>query len=100
VAYKLATGVRIGPHEFSGGTSGAAEVLRRLGFEVRDMRTAAAQQAADRVGRVATITPHAPVAPSGDDTSLPRARLPREGHRQGGGCGRCDREPGTPGTMG
>ena len=38
VAYKFATGVRIGPHEFSGGVSGAAGVLRRLGFEVRDMR--------------------------------------------------------------
>lgn len=38
VAYKFATGVRIGPHEFSGGVYGAAGVLRRLSFEVRNTR--------------------------------------------------------------
>jgi hypothetical protein len=64
VAYKLATDVRIGPHEFSGGTSGAAGVLRRLGFEVRDMRTAAAQRPADRAGPGATVTPRAPATPA------------------------------------
>ena len=38
VAYKFATGVRIGAHDFSGGVYGAARVLRRLGFEVRNVR--------------------------------------------------------------
>ncbi len=41
VAYKFATGVRIGPHEFSGGVYGAAGVLRRLGFEIRNTRDSA-----------------------------------------------------------
>ena len=45
VAYKFATGVRIGPHEFSGGVHGAAGVLRRLGFEVRNTRDSAGRQA-------------------------------------------------------
>ena len=35
VAYRLATGKPMGPHDFSGGVHGAAGVLRRLGFEVR-----------------------------------------------------------------
>jgi hypothetical protein len=47
VAYKLATGVQIGPHEFSGGVNGAAGMLRKLGFEVRDMRTSPGQREAD-----------------------------------------------------
>jgi len=38
VAYKLATGVPLGAHDFSGGIYGAARVLRRLGFEVRNVR--------------------------------------------------------------
>lgn len=38
VAYKFATGIRIGPHEFSGGVYGAAGVLRNRGFEVRNTR--------------------------------------------------------------
>ena len=38
VAYRLATGKPMGPHDFSGGVSGAAGVLRRLGFEVRNVR--------------------------------------------------------------
>lgn len=40
VAYGHATGQPLGPREFSGGTAGAAGVLRRLGFEVRDTRAA------------------------------------------------------------
>ena len=35
VAYGHATGRVLGPRAFSGGTSGAAGVLRRLGFTVR-----------------------------------------------------------------
>jgi hypothetical protein len=75
VAYKLATSVRIGAHEFSGGTSGAADVLRRLGFEVRDMRTAAARQVADRAGPGVTATPSAPVALSEGGALGPAASL-------------------------
>ena len=38
VAYKLATGKPMGPRDFSGGVRGAAGVLRRLGFDVRNVR--------------------------------------------------------------
>jgi hypothetical protein len=38
VAYRLATGKPMGPHDFSGGVHGAAGVLRRLGFDVRNVR--------------------------------------------------------------
>jgi predicted HAD superfamily Cof-like phosphohydrolase len=38
VAYRLATGEPMGPHDFSGGVQGAAGVLRRLGFDVRNVR--------------------------------------------------------------
>jgi predicted HAD superfamily Cof-like phosphohydrolase len=38
VAYRLATGKPMGPHDFSGGVQGAAGVLRRLGFDVRNVR--------------------------------------------------------------
>jgi Swt1-like HEPN len=44
VAYKLATGVPLGAHEFSGGIYGAARVLRRLGFEVRNVRGPAGRE--------------------------------------------------------
>ncbi len=37
-AYRHATGEPLGPHDFSGGVSGAARVLRALGFEVRNTR--------------------------------------------------------------
>jgi len=37
VAYRFATGRPLGPEDFSGGSHGAAGVLRSLGFEVRDM---------------------------------------------------------------
>jgi len=36
VAYEFATGYRLGSDDFEGGKSGAAAVLRRLGFEIRD----------------------------------------------------------------
>jgi hypothetical protein len=38
VAYGFATGVPLASREFSGGVHGAAGVLRKLGFEVHDMR--------------------------------------------------------------
>jgi hypothetical protein len=44
VAYKLATGLQIGPHDFSGGIYGAAKVLRKLGFDVRNVRDPAGQE--------------------------------------------------------
>jgi hypothetical protein len=60
VAYKFATGVRIGSHDFSGGVHGAAGVLRRLGFEVRNVRASAGPQAADRTDPGITVTPDVP----------------------------------------
>jgi hypothetical protein len=44
VAYEFATGLRIGPYDFSGGMYGAARVLRKLGFEVRNVRDSAGQE--------------------------------------------------------
>jgi len=41
VAYRYATGVRIGAHDFSGGIHGAAGVLRQLGFEIRNTQRTA-----------------------------------------------------------
>jgi len=41
-AYKRATGRRLKPSDFGSGAGGAAGVLRRLGFEVRDIRDAEA----------------------------------------------------------
>ena len=38
VAYHLAAGKPMGPHDFSGGVQGAAGVLRRMGFEVQNVR--------------------------------------------------------------
>lgn len=38
VAYQLATGRPLGPHDFSGGVHGAAGVLRTLGFEILNTR--------------------------------------------------------------
>jgi hypothetical protein len=38
VAYRFATGVPLGAHEFNGGIYGAAAVLQKLGFEVRNIR--------------------------------------------------------------
>jgi hypothetical protein len=60
VAYEFATGVHIGPHEFSGGVSGAAGVLRKLGFEVRDTRTSAGQQAQGTAGPRTQVRRHVP----------------------------------------
>jgi len=41
VAYKFATGLPLGSGDFSGGIHGAASVLRKLGFEVRNVRNPA-----------------------------------------------------------
>ncbi len=57
VAYKYATGVRIGPHDFSGGVYGAAGVLRKLGFEVRNTQDTADQRMADRAGPGNAVRP-------------------------------------------
>ena len=38
VAYLIATGRKVGPHDFSGGALGAAGVLRNMGFDVRNVR--------------------------------------------------------------
>jgi hypothetical protein len=60
VAYKFATGVRIGAHDFSGGVHGAAGVLRKLGFEVRNARNPVGQQAGDSAGPGGPVRPHGP----------------------------------------
>ena len=60
VAYKFATGVRIGPHDFSGGVYGAAAVLRKLAFEVRDTRTSAGKRTAGSAAPGSTVTPRVP----------------------------------------
>jgi hypothetical protein len=44
VAYRLATGLRLSSHDFSGGMSGAARVLRKLDFEVRNVRNPAERE--------------------------------------------------------
>ena len=68
MAYAFATGVRIGPHDFSGGIHGAAGVLRKLGFEVRDTRNPARQQAETRACPGGPVRPHAPApAPARGD---------------------------------
>ena len=38
VAYQLAAGRPLGPHDFSGGVHGAAGVLQTLGFEILNTR--------------------------------------------------------------
>ena len=38
VAYQLATGRPLGPHDFSGGVHGAAGVLQTVGFEILNTR--------------------------------------------------------------
>jgi Swt1-like HEPN len=57
VAYKYATGVRIGAHDFNGGVSGAAGVLRKLGFEVRNTRDTAGQQMEGRAVPATAVRP-------------------------------------------
>jgi hypothetical protein len=65
VAYKLATGVRIGPEDFSGGVSGAAWVLRGLGFEIRDTRNAPGHRTDDRAASATPVVQHTPAARDG-----------------------------------
>lgn len=66
VAYKFATGIRIGPHEFSGGVYGAAGVLRKLGFEVRNTRDSVDGQTEPEIssGQVTARPLPASLAPS------------------------------------
>jgi hypothetical protein len=54
VAYGFATGVPLVSREFSGGVHGAAGVLRKLGFEIRDTR--------GRAGSVTAPDPSPPAA--------------------------------------
>jgi hypothetical protein len=75
VAYKFATGVPIGAHDFNGGVHGAAGVLRSLGFEVRDTRAPAARPAADGTGPVTTVAPRAPVTAAAQSAQRPAAIL-------------------------
>lgn len=50
VAYKFATGEPNGAHDLSGGVYGAATVLRRFGFDVRNGRDSAAESAGTSTG--------------------------------------------------
>ncbi len=74
VAYKFATGVRIGPHEFSGGVYGAAGVLRRLGFEVLNTRDSANRQP-EREKSSARVTARYVPAPLPTDNARPPAAV-------------------------
>lgn len=73
VAYTFATGVRIGAHDFSGGVHGAAGVLRKLGFEVRDARNPAGQQAEDQAGSGGQVRPHVPAPAPARGVAQPSA---------------------------
>jgi len=71
VAYGFATGVPLASREFSGGVHGAAGVLRKLGFEVQDVR--------GRTGSITAPDPGPPTAAASEppDHSLtPAARGP------------------------
>jgi len=65
VAYTFATGVRIGPHDFSGGVHGAAAVLRNLGFEVRNTRNPARPPAGNRADSGGPVRPNVPAPARG-----------------------------------
>ncbi len=39
VAHKFATGIQLTSHDFNGGIYGAARVLLKLGFEIRNVRS-------------------------------------------------------------
>jgi hypothetical protein len=75
VAYKSATGVRISPHDFNGGVSGAAGVLRRLGFEVRDTRIAAGKRIAADTGPATPPIPRVPLVAAAHRRRAPVASL-------------------------
>src|SRR6266496_3946269 len=60
VAYKFATGVCIGAHDFSGGTYGAAGVLRKLGFEARDSRNSVDRRVQERADAETLVRRHVP----------------------------------------
>jgi hypothetical protein len=66
VAYGVATGVPLASREFSGGVHGAAGVLRKLGFEIRDTR--------GRSGSVTAPDPSRPAAAHSE--ALPHSLAP------------------------
>src|SRR6266851_8074040 len=71
VAYKFATGKRIGAQEFNGGVYGAAGVLRKLGFEVRNTRDSAGQRAEDQAGLDSPVRHHVPAPAPARSTPQP-----------------------------
>jgi hypothetical protein len=73
VAYKFATGVRIGAHEFNGGVYGAAGVLRKLGFEVRNTRNPADQQVEGQAGPGTPVRHHDPASAHARSAPQPSA---------------------------
>jgi hypothetical protein len=78
VAYGFATGVPLLSREFNGGVHGAAGVLRKLGFEIRDMRGRTRSVAAPDPGPAAAAGAEAqtnPLAPGARDTRSPAEAL-------------------------
>jgi hypothetical protein len=71
VAYGFATGAPLTSREFSGGVYGAAGVLRKLGFEIRNVREPAGSAATPEPGSPAATEPEAPAYPL-----APSARSP------------------------
>jgi hypothetical protein len=71
VAYGFATGVPLIPREFSGGVHGAAGVLRKLGFEIRNVQEPTGPAAAPEPGSPAATEREAPAYPL-----APSARSP------------------------
>lgn len=69
VAYGFATGAPLLSREFSGGVHGAADVLRKLGFEIRNMR--------EPNRSVATPEPGSPAAAERDAPAYPLIDLAR-----------------------
>jgi hypothetical protein len=63
VAYGFATGAPLVPREFSGGVHGAAAVLRKLGFEIRNVREPTGPAAARQPGSPTATEREAPAYP-------------------------------------
>jgi hypothetical protein len=75
VAYKLATGIPIGSQDFSGGVSGAAGVLRRLGFEIHSTRDSASERPDDRAAAARPVVSDFPAAHGGGAQQRPISGL-------------------------
>jgi hypothetical protein len=78
VAYGFVTGTPLLSREFSGGVHGAAGVLGKLGFEIRNVRAPTEPRATQEPGSLAATGPDAPtypVAPSAPGPKFPAEAL-------------------------